>query len=275
MKKQSEFPFGAVGHHIHAAHANTAPNGKSKRGDRCFCGRMFWALSYQGKEVWVTPEGFSTRLEKHNSNALKYRIKHREKLSKWQRENRRKDVQKARSKDREYYRKNALKKKLAKARARAKNPQKHKDIHRTWFLKNKDKVMFRMKKWRTERKQASAAFRVRCTLGARLAKAIRGKQKSSSLEDLTGCSFDFLKVWLESKWKPGMSWDNYGYKGWHIDHIRPCASFDLSDPQQQRICFHFLNLQPLWASENLSKGARMDASAFSRGAVIDYELKPS
>jgi hypothetical protein len=70
MKKQSEFPFGAVGHHIHAAHANTAPNGKSKRGDRCFCGRMFWALSYQGKEVWVTPEGFSTRLEKHNSNAL-------------------------------------------------------------------------------------------------------------------------------------------------------------------------------------------------------------
>ena len=50
-----------------------------------------------------------------------------------------------------------------------------------------------------------------------------------------------------------MSWDNWSIKGWHIDHIRPCSSFDLSDPTQQKECFHYTNLQPLWASENLKK----------------------
>lgn len=275
MNNQSEFPFGAVGHHIHAAHANTAPNGKPKRGDKCLCGAVFWALSNAKKETWVSPEKFLEKQEKHNRNALKYRTKHREKIKIWHRENRRKDVEKSRLADREFYKKNALKKRQAKAEARFKNPQKHKEIYRVWYLRNKEKINSRNRRWLAARKKTDTAFKIRCTLGARLAKAIHGKQKSSSFEDLTGCSFDFLKVWLESKWKPGMSWDNYGYKGWHIDHIRPCASFDLSDPQQQRICFHFLNLQPLWASENLSKGARMDASAFSRGAVIDYELKPA
>jgi hypothetical protein len=48
-----------------------------------------------------------------------------------------------------------------------------------------------------------------------------------------------------------MSWDNWSLKGWHIDHIRPISSFDLSDPAQQKECFHYSNLQPLWAIDNL------------------------
>ncbi len=60
-----------------------------------------------------------------------------------------------------------------------------------------------------------------------------------------------------------MSWENYG-KGdngrgmqeWHIDHIKPCASFDLSKPEQQKLCFNYTNLQPLWAEENMKKGGR-------------------
>lgn len=54
-----------------------------------------------------------------------------------------------------------------------------------------------------------------------------------------------------------MTWANYGKSGWHIDHIKPCASFDLSDPDQQKACFHYSNLQPLWAFDNLSKGAKL------------------
>ena len=51
-----------------------------------------------------------------------------------------------------------------------------------------------------------------------------------------------------------MTWQNYG-DGWHIDHIHPCAAFDLTDPEQQKACFHWSNLQPLWAIDNFRKSS--------------------
>jgi|TARA_E500000318_G_scaffold94438_1_gene93786 hypothetical protein len=87
----------------------------------------------------------------------------------------------------------------------------------------------------------------------RISQALRGILKSNHTLDLLGCSAFELKAHLESKFQDGMSWDNYGRDGWHCDHIRPCASFDLSDPKQQEECFHYSNLQPLWAKDNLSK----------------------
>ena len=67
-----------------------------------------------------------------------------------------------------------------------------------------------------------------------------------------GCSVKYLKAYIADKLRQNMTWDNYGK--WHIDHIKPCSSFDLSKPEQQRRCFHYSNLQPLWAKDNLSKG---------------------
>ncbi len=61
--------------------------------------------------------------------------------------------------------------------------------------------------------------------------------------------------WLAAKFTNGMAWDDYG--DWHIDHILPCISFDLSDENQQKICFHYTNLQPLWATDNLKKGSKI------------------
>ena len=55
-----------------------------------------------------------------------------------------------------------------------------------------------------------------------------------------------------------MTWDNYEYYGWHIDHIIPCSSFDLTDPEQQRLCCHYTTLQPLWWHENLAKNAKLN-----------------
>lgn len=84
---------------------------------------------------------------------------------------------------------------------------------------------------------------------------IAREYKSAATLELLGCSLDVLKSHLEKQFQPGMAWDTRGGKtGWQIDHIRPCASFDLTDPAQQRECFHYTNLQPLWAKDNLSKG---------------------
>ena len=60
--------------------------------------------------------------------------------------------------------------------------------------------------------------------------------------------------YLAAKFQEGMSWDNHGE--WHIDHIKPCCKFNLLDDEEQRKCFHYTNLQPLWSKDNLSKGGK-------------------
>ena len=107
-----------------------------------------------------------------------------------------------------------------------------------------------MKKWRgiPENKLANSQRR-------RVGRALKGIVKSNHTLEMIGCSAIELKDYIESKFQYGMSWENYGREGWHVDHIRPCASFDLSDPEQQEECFHYTNLQPLWAKDNLSKGS--------------------
>lgn len=76
--------------------------------------------------------------------------------------------------------------------------------------------------------------------------------------ELLGCTIEELRTHLEAQFQEGMTWDNYGRDGWHIDHIKPCSSFDLLKEAEQRECFHYTNLQPLWAKDNLSKGAKLN-----------------
>lgn len=90
-------------------------------------------------------------------------------------------------------------------------------------------------------------------LRVRLHIALKGKSKSERTLKLVGCGIEELKSHLQSQFKEGMNWDNYGMYGWHIDHIRPCSSFELSKEEEQRKCFHYSNLQPLWAEENWIK----------------------
>ncbi len=75
--------------------------------------------------------------------------------------------------------------------------------------------------------------------------------------NLIGCSLDQLKVHIEKQFEEGMSWDNYGFYGWHIDHIIPCVKFDLSKEEHQKECFNFKNLKPLWMKDNLAKGGKL------------------
>ena len=114
--------------------------------------------------------------------------------------------------------------------------------------------------WCRNRRATNLDFKLRGILRCRLRLALDGLTKSARTMELIGCSTEELRRHLELKWSKGMSWDNYGGKtGWQIDHILPCASFDLSKPENQRICFHFTNLQPLWARENRAKGIKVAA----------------
>ena len=88
----------------------------------------------------------------------------------------------------------------------------------------------------------------------RVSNALGGRSKSAPTLALLGCSVDQCRAHLERQFVDGMSWANR--TKWHVDHIRPVASYNLSDPKQQRACFHYSNLQPLWARDNLIKGAR-------------------
>jgi len=90
-------------------------------------------------------------------------------------------------------------------------------------------------------------------LRGRLNKALKGNYKSGSTVKDLGCSIEKLKQHIESKWQPGMNWDNYGRNGWHIDHIKPLCKFDLSDRVQLKKACNYNNLQPLWAKDNLDK----------------------
>ena len=81
------------------------------------------------------------------------------------------------------------------------------------------------------------------------------KYKNLRSQELLGDSFETVRAHIESLFKPGMSWDNYGK--WHMDHIIPCVSFDLKCPVQQLACFHWSNLQPLEHIKNCTKGSKI------------------
>jgi len=105
-------------------------------------------------------------------------------------------------------------------------------------------------------RQIDIGFRVKNNMRSRLYTAIKDQNttRDSTTMNLTGCSVDALISHLESQFAEGMTWDNYGE--WHVDHIRPCASFDLSLDREQKKCFHYMNLQPLWAEDNRRKSAK-------------------
>ena len=90
-------------------------------------------------------------------------------------------------------------------------------------------------------------------------KAIKHNKTISSIK-LVGCNTEQLKGYIEGKFKSGMTWLNHGYgRGcWHLDHIMPCSVFDLIKEEEQYKCFHYTNLQPLWAEENFAKGSKLN-----------------
>ena len=148
-------------------------------------------------------------------------------------------------------------KQIARERARARLLRNGDAIRAARRARNKTEAAREKERKRSRRRRESLEFRLLGALRNRLCDAIRGRNKSATTQALLGCTIDELIQHLERQFQPGMNWENWTHDGWHIDHIQPCASFDLTDPEQQRQCFHYTNLQPLWAFDNLSKGAKV------------------
>ena len=135
---------------------------------------------------------------------------------------------------------------------------------------NKEKVALRMKNYATNnrdlinlnvktRRSKDLEFRLDLNFKARFAYVLRKNKTFSFLKysDFLGCNLDFFIEYIESKFTEGMSWKNYAHNTWHLDHKLPLSSFDLTNIQQYEICFHYTNLQPLWAEDNYTKGRKL------------------
>lgn len=112
------------------------------------------------------------------------------------------------------------------------------------------------------REKADFQFKILQRIRARITAAVRGRNKHQSSLNLLGCSLEAFKAHLEKQFKDGMSWANYG--DWHIDHIRPCATFDFNNPSALKECFHYTNLQPMWKLDNQRKNSKWEGRLVRR-----------
>ena len=130
--------------------------------------------------------------------------------------------------------------------------------NKVYHEENREKILARKKVYRRERYKNDPNFKIMGLLRSRLRKVLKGNLKAATTMKLVGCTVAELWLHIEGLFEPGMTRENNGNgEGfWHLDHKIPCCSFDFSDPEQQKICFHYTNLQPLWCKDNLAKGAK-------------------
>lgn len=157
----------------------------------------------------------------------------------------------------ETYRKNKIEKVKEWKKA---NKEKVDSFTKKYYQDNKERISKNKLLWKQKQYKNNINYKIENILRSRFHHAISRAliNKSQSSIDLLGCSIDEFKSHIEKQFKDGMTWENWSFNGWHIDHIRPVASFDLSDKKQQQQCFHYTNLQPLWAKDNLKKSDSWD-----------------
>lgn len=107
------------------------------------------------------------------------------------------------------------------------------------------------------KRETDPEYKLQLYLRIRLRRALKGSNKSKRTQQLLGCTWEFFMKYFESQFQEGMVWKNYGINGWHIDHRIPCAYFDLTIEENQRICFNYRNFQPLWEKDNINKSDRL------------------
>ena len=179
--------------------------------------------------------------------------------------------------DKEYNKKNRETKKKQCQEYYNKNKEKIKHNSKEYAEKNKEKISEYRRNYKQKRRESDIEFKLKANISSRL--RLELVKKNFRTFKLIGYSGLDLKLHLESKFKEGMSWDNYNFYGWHIDHIKPVASFKLvkedgqPDLEQIKLCWSLDNLQPLWHIENASKGSWYEVDGkmcrFSNGEIVE------
>lgn len=226
-----------------------------KRGDSGPEGTLFWDY-FRGRPRFLSPATFAEYRKNQQKINARYREKNRTKILASMRERYRNltPEQKAQraARMREYRKNNPDKIRRHEAK---RNAAARRKAAADWRRNNRQ--------YYKARRRSDVQFRLTDVLRCRLRDALKGRRKTASVLALLGCTPQKLKKHLEKQFLPGMTWENHGpmRRGrpptWNIDHIVPCAAFDLRDPEQQRKCFHFSNLRPLWARDNILKSDKI------------------
>lgn len=201
-------------------------------------GLVFWKRNRAmrcGAE-WLTPERFAIRSEKMRAHRAKWKAN---------------NIERYRAIT-ALYRKNASKERTAAAAEWAKNnPEKRRVIVQRWKAKNIIAIRKRAVESQSRLLAASPLARVKKSLRNRIREVLRqsGFRKTSSTARMIGCDPSFLRQYIEARFLPGMAWSNYGK--WHVDHVVPLAI--AKDKAGLVRLFHYTNLRPLWATDNLRK----------------------
>jgi len=155
-----------------------------------------------------------------------------------------------------YRNKNLEQIKLYQINYRTINKEKLRQKKLEYRIKHRKIICTRQYKYRDRKRKTDPYFKLIDNLRNRIYCVLKGKTKKSTRTlNLLGVeNISEVKLHLEKQFESWMNWENHGL--WHIDHIKPCAKFDLTCPVQQLACFHYSNLRPLGAFENMSKGAR-------------------
>lgn len=158
----------------------------------------------------------------------------------------------------DWYARNKIRARDYDKRYREENKERKAETKKQWIINNPDKLREYSRRG-AAKIRSTLKGRVNDALSSAMYRSLRGNKNGRHWEGLVGYSVDDLKRHIEKQFKDGMSWDNYGKYTWHIDHIIPVAVFNITGPEciDFKRCWALSNLQPLWAKENHSKGARM------------------
>jgi len=158
----------------------------------------------------------------------------------------------------EWYQNNKEKVKAREAKRYQKDKAKIKARSIQWRKDNPDRRRIQKAKEMKRRRAKDPGFRIICSIKAVMNSALKGNIRAGHTIELLGCSIEDLRKYIERQFQPGMTWDNYGIHGWHIDHIIPLSYFDHGDLEQQKRAWHYTNLQPLWAKDNRNKSDKIE-----------------